>query len=68
MEIRRVDPWRGANPVLKKNMSFDPIPIQTKSHPNKDVHLGNRVAPKVTLCLVGEGPESPSEFRHYCQY
>ena len=55
MEIRRVDPWRGANPVVKKNMSFDPIPIQTESHPNKDVHLGFRVAPKVTLLSGGRG-------------
>ena len=52
MEIRRVDPWKGAIPVKK---IVDPIPIQTKSHPNKDVHLGFRVAPKVTLLSGGRG-------------
>ena len=54
MEIRRVDPWRGAIPK-KKEKSFDPIPIQIKSHPNKDVHLGFRVALKVTLLSGGRG-------------
>ena len=55
MEIRRVDPWRGANSVNQRVNSFDPIPIQTKSHPNKDVHLGFRVALKVTLLSGGRG-------------
>ena len=65
MEIRRVDPWRGANPVFQKEKNrLTPFPYKLNHTPTRMYTWALGSLLRSPFCLVGEGPESPPESSH----